>query len=88
MTTSLAPKPAPEESGVATVKNLELFLLGLRYRDGRLIELEGNKPVVLDDPTRAWVVYSGAAHVFGVPIETANPPTCAHLCLAPPQANC
>ena len=73
MTTSPAPKLMPEESGVATVKNLELFLLGLRYRDGRLIELEGNKPVVLDDPARAWVVYSGTAHVFGVPIENGEP---------------
>lgn len=48
------------------MSELELFLLQLRYREGRLIEAEGNRPVMLDDPSVAYVIYTGAVDVFAV----------------------
>ncbi len=45
---------------------LELFLLTLRYKEGRLLSLEGNNPFLLDDPAISWVVYAGKADVFAV----------------------
>jgi len=29
--------------------DFELFLLALRYREGQLLEAEGNRPLLLDD---------------------------------------
>jgi NHLM bacteriocin system ABC transporter ATP-binding protein len=48
---------------------LELFLLQLRYREGRSIVVEGNKPLLLDDPNLVWVVYSGQVDVFSIPVR-------------------
>ncbi|NLG48758.1 MAG: NHLP bacteriocin export ABC transporter permease/ATPase subunit [Chloroflexi bacterium] len=47
----------------------ELFLLKLRYREGRLLDVEGNHPLLLDDPASAWIVYAGTVDVFAVPVE-------------------
>lgn len=56
------------ETQVSQIENFELFLLSLRYKEGRLVEVEGNKPILLDDPASAWVVYSGTIDVFSVPV--------------------
>lgn len=61
-------KPEIRELNVSKLENLELFLLNLRYKEGRLIEVEGNKPLLLDDPHAAWVVYAGTVDVFSVPV--------------------
>jgi ATP-binding cassette subfamily C protein len=53
------------ESGSA----LELFLLRLRYKEGRMVPVEGNKPLVLDDPDRVFVVYTGRIDLFSVRME-------------------
>ena len=45
---------------------LELFLLRLRYKEGRLLPLEGNAALMLDDPESVWVVYAGNVDVFSV----------------------
>ncbi len=47
-------------------KDLELFLLTLRYREGRLLDAEGNRPLPLDDGESVWVVYRGKVDVFAV----------------------
>lgn len=49
--------------------NLELFLMKLRFQEGGLVAVEGNRTFLLDDPDSAWVVYSGSVHVFAVQIE-------------------
>jgi precorrin-3B C17-methyltransferase len=54
---------------VNQVENLELFLLNLRYREGRLIDVSANKPLLLNDPEKVWIVYSGMVDVFSTPIE-------------------
>lgn len=54
---------------VSKLKNLELFLLHLRYREGQVIPVEGNRPLLLNDPESAWVVYSGTVDVFAVPVQ-------------------
>jgi NHLM bacteriocin system ABC transporter ATP-binding protein len=51
----------------------ELFLLRLRYREGRLVQVAGNRPVLLDDPELAWVVFSGYVDVFAVRLEDGKP---------------
>src|SRR5690242_13548609 len=56
--------PAVEQNEIA---NLDLFLLNLRYKEGRLVEAEGNQPILLDDPDSAWVVYSGTIDLFAIP---------------------
>jgi len=48
---------------------LELFLLQLRYREGRSIDVENNTSILLDDPGLVWVVYSGQVDVFSVPVS-------------------
>ncbi len=48
-------KPETRELNVSKIENLELFLLNLRYKEGRLVEVEGNKPLLLNDPTQAWI---------------------------------
>jgi NHLM bacteriocin system ABC transporter ATP-binding protein len=55
-------------STVQKIKNLELFLLHLRYREGQMLAVEGNRPLLLNDPDSAWVVYSGTVDVFSVPM--------------------
>ncbi len=59
---------SPEPNLEAT-SPLELFLLQLRYREGRSITVESNKPLLLDDPNLVWVVYSGQVDVFSVPLQ-------------------
>ncbi|MEW5986216.1 MAG: NHLP bacteriocin export ABC transporter permease/ATPase subunit [Chloroflexota bacterium] len=44
----------------------ELFLLELRYKEGRLVEVGSNKPILLNDRESAWVVYAGKVNVFAV----------------------
>jgi len=56
--------PAVEHNEIA---KLDLFLLNLRYKEGRLVEAEGNQPILLDDPDSAWVVYSGTIDLFAIP---------------------
>ena len=51
----------------------ELFLLRLRYREGRLIQVAANRPVLLDDPELVWVVFSGYVDVFAVRLEDGRP---------------
>lgn len=58
---------------VKNIANFELFLLNLRYREGGLITVEANKPLMLTDSGKAWVVYSGTVDVFSVPIEGNEP---------------
>lgn len=52
-----------------TTSPLELFLLQLRYREGRSVVVESNKPLLLDDPDLVWVVYSGQVDVFSIPVK-------------------
>jgi len=61
--------PVEQDNQVA---NLELFLLNLRYKEGKLIEAEGNRPILLDDPDSAWVVYSGAVDLFAIPVQNGD----------------
>jgi NHLM bacteriocin system ABC transporter ATP-binding protein len=49
--------------GVKTAEE-ELFLIRLRFREGRLIDSGANKPFLLDDPETMWVVYSGKVDIF------------------------
>lgn len=60
--------PAARDPQSAQVSQLELFLLQLRYREGQLIEAEGNQPILLDDPELAYVVYTGAVDIFAVAV--------------------
>jgi NHLM bacteriocin system ABC transporter ATP-binding protein len=49
------------------------FLMSLRYREGRISELVGNNPIVLDDADYAWFVYRGKADVFVSHVESGQP---------------
>jgi NHLM bacteriocin system ABC transporter ATP-binding protein len=51
----------------------ELFLLRLRYKEGRLVEAGANRPFLLDDPSLAWVVYSGKVDIFIVSLNNGEP---------------
>lgn len=51
----------------------ELFLLRLRYREGRRVTLAGNTPILLDDPEMVWVVFTGLAEVFVVRVAGGQP---------------
>ncbi len=51
---------------IDAIDNLELFLLNLRYKEGRMVEVEGNKPLLLNDPSVAYIVYSGVVDLFSV----------------------
>lgn len=57
------------ETHVSKSENFELFLLNLRYREGGLVEVEGNRPILLTDPNQGWIVYSGTIDIFSVPVE-------------------
>jgi NHLM bacteriocin system ABC transporter ATP-binding protein len=56
-------------AGQAGSADWELFLLRLRYREGRLLAVAGNTPILLDDPETVWVVFSGRVDVFVVRVE-------------------
>lgn len=51
------------------MSSIELFLLNLRYKEARLVTVEGNKPLLLNDPRKIWFVYSGAVDVFTAPLR-------------------
>jgi NHLM bacteriocin system ABC transporter ATP-binding protein len=51
----------------------ETFLVGLRYRDGRIIQLTGNRPVSLDKSEYVWFVYNGKVDVFIAHAEDGQP---------------
>jgi NHLM bacteriocin system ABC transporter ATP-binding protein len=51
----------------------ELFLLGLRYRDSRLVTLSGNEPFLLAGADQAWLVYKGTVDVFAAQLEDGEP---------------
>jgi NHLM bacteriocin system ABC transporter ATP-binding protein len=51
----------------------ELFLLGLRYRDSKLITLSGNEPFLLSGSDQAWLVYQGTVDVFAVQLVDGQP---------------
>ncbi|MBN1919686.1 MAG: NHLP bacteriocin export ABC transporter permease/ATPase subunit [Anaerolineae bacterium] len=66
-----APSPISKTAppgGEALNANDELFLLKLRYKSGRLINVEGRQPIALSDAQTAWVVYTGRLDVFAVPL--------------------
>jgi NHLM bacteriocin system ABC transporter ATP-binding protein len=44
----------------------ELFLLRLHYREGRPFALEGNRPILLDDPEAVYIVHAGKVDIFSV----------------------
>lgn len=55
------------------VENVDTdFLKRLREGEGELIQAGGNKPFLLDDPQRAWVIYAGSVDVFAVPVEESR----------------
>lgn len=58
-----------EEIKATTSDAWELFLLRLRYKEGRLLTVSGNQPLLLDDKESVWLVYSGLVDVFAVKIE-------------------
>lgn len=62
---------APDAAGTQDIGPTldELFLVKLRYKVGRLIEVGGNKPLLLDDRDAAWVVYAGKVDVFVVEVQ-------------------
>ena len=51
----------------------ELFLIRLRYKEGRLVKRGGNEPFLLDDPQTAWVVFTGKVDVFAVRLQDGEP---------------
>lgn len=65
---SRPPTPLPPDMRTDQTAN-ELFLLRMRYKEGRLMEAEANQPFLLDDPASAWIVYAGKADVFAVQLE-------------------
>jgi NHLM bacteriocin system ABC transporter ATP-binding protein len=56
-----------------TSEDWELFLLGLRYRDSKLITLSGNEPFLLSGSDQAWLVYQGTVDVFAVRLVDGQP---------------
>lgn len=80
------PQNPAENNG--TEDAAELFLLRLRYREGRLVKTGGNKPFVLDDPEMVWVVYTSQVDVFAVRLEASEASsTRTYLCsMEPGQA--
>ena len=55
-------EPAAETQNNASV--WDTFLIGLRYREGRIIQLSGNNTIFLNDSRYAWFVYNGKVDVF------------------------
>ncbi|MBN1219847.1 MAG: NHLP bacteriocin export ABC transporter permease/ATPase subunit [Anaerolineae bacterium] len=65
-------KQTPEETN-ETENVAELFLVRLRYKEGRLVETGGNQPFLLNDPAMAWVVFTGKIDVFAVRLQNGEP---------------
>jgi NHLM bacteriocin system ABC transporter ATP-binding protein len=79
MTERRGPDRFPDEetpavaSGAGLVgEDVELFLLKLRYKLGRLVHAPGYRPIPLDDARIAWVVYAGRLDVFAMPVENGR----------------
>ncbi len=51
----------------------DTFLISLRYREGRIIELAGNNPISLNNNEYVWFVYTGKVDVFTSHIEQGVP---------------
>ncbi len=62
----------PQLAGTQTDAQ-ELFLMRLRYKEGRISEIGANKPFLLDDPSVVWVVYAGKVDLFSVKVEAKQP---------------
>lgn len=60
-------QPGPEERPIE-----ELFLLHLRYKEARLVEIGGNEPILLRDHNVSWIVYKGWADVFAVRLQNGK----------------
>ena len=56
-----------------TSEDWELFLLGLRYRDSKLITLSGNEPFLLSGSDQVWLIYRGTVDIFGVQLVDGQP---------------
>jgi hypothetical protein len=56
-----------------TSEEWELFLLGLRYRDSKLITRSGNEPFLLSGSDQAWLVYQGTVDIFAVQLVDGQP---------------
>lgn len=50
----------------------ELFLLKARYREARLFEFALGKPILLTNPDKAYVIYSGMVDVFAVEVQAGE----------------
>ncbi len=62
----LAPSQRPD-SGLSD--DWELLLMRMRYREGKLISMPGNQPMLLDDPRYAYIIYRGMVDIFLVHID-------------------
>ncbi|HVO41382.1 MAG TPA: NHLP bacteriocin export ABC transporter permease/ATPase subunit [Aggregatilineales bacterium] len=51
----------------------DIFLLRLRYNEGRIVKLAGNNPIFLNDSEYVWFVYTGRTDVFASRIENGVP---------------
>lgn len=51
----------------------ELFLLRLRYKEGRLVTVGNHKPFLLDDADLCWIVYQGKVDLFAVDLREGMP---------------
>jgi ATP-binding cassette subfamily C protein len=69
--------PTPARSSYDEVEtdaaSQELFLLRLRYREGRLLEIGANTPFMLDDPASVYIVFTGGVDVFAVALSDGQP---------------
>lgn len=59
----------PSETAEVKQKIEELFLLELRYREARQLDVGSNRPILLNDPGKVWVIYSGSVNVFAVRVQ-------------------
>ncbi len=62
-----------EQTNRSEQEALELFLLHLRYKGGKLQSAGNSKPVLLNDTRKAWVVYTGEVHLFAVQLHAGIP---------------
>ncbi|WP_419899581.1 NHLP bacteriocin export ABC transporter permease/ATPase subunit [Roseomonas sp. USHLN139] len=60
-------------------------LLELARREGAIRPIAGNSPLVLDDPSGAWLVLEGAVELFLVPLEDGRPAGLRQHLFAVPQ---
>lgn len=65
----MADTQSSSASSANPVAALELFLMTLRYKEGRLRSLEANNPALLDDAATCYVVYTGTVDLFAVQVR-------------------